>query len=149
MTPAQAGSLATTIAQTWPRISAVDIWEEELLPLDHGRAEEAYRRLRREAKHPPAIAEFLAAYRNLLGTAPPRDAGDYDCHSCQDWGWVTDTDHPRHGGYWAGREDRRPVLVTEAGPQQAECICGIVRPCACAVGQRAKEAHYGPRRHAA
>lgn len=137
----QAGSLATLIAQSWPRSAvAVDVWEEELAELDHARAEEAYRCMRRELKHAPAIADLLERYHRLAGSAPKADRTEPDCYSCHDSGWVTCTDHPNHRGHFRGREDRRPT--------GDECSCNIVRPCACATGKAAHAAHYGPRGHA-
>lgn len=146
MNTAQASALALKIAQTWTRGPSPDIWEEELAPLDHARAEEAYRQLRREAKHPPVIADLLERYNRLRGSAgAPTGPRDPDCFGCYDTGWVTCTDHPRHGGHWQGREDRRPVSPN--GP--AECMCNIVRPCRCGTGKAAEAAWYGNRRSAA
>lgn len=130
-----AEALALKIAQTWSRGPAPDIWQEILTPLHHNVAEEAYSRLRIEARHPPAIADFMDRYRGLLGSARSHDA-EPDCLACADLGWVTCNDHPHHGGHWTGREDRRPVMRTAEGPQPTECICSIVRPCRCESGQR-------------
>ena len=138
----QAGDIAVKIAQTWRSTTANDIWEEELAPLDFARAEEAYRNLRREARHAPTIADFLGAYRMLLGTI---DAGEIECSECGDSGWITCTEHPRHRGHWDGRENKRPVHVnSERQPDPSECECNIARPCRCAAG---KAAEAGWRRH--
>lgn len=129
-----AEKLALQIAQTWSKTAAPDIWAEELRPLNHAQAEEAYRRLRREVQHSPSIAEFMARYRSLTGTAgndTPK------CPACDDTGWITDTHHPHHGGHWEGREDRRPSVASDG-----ECQCNIVTPCGCREGQRAKSSHY-------
>ena len=140
-TPTWTTDLVVQIAQTWRNTASSDVWEEELAPLDRGRCEEAYRRLRRESRHTPTIADFLAQYRQLLGTVDPGPPGEWACVVCCDSGWVTCWDHPRHRGHWDGREHLRPVIPGNA----AECACNIVRPCSCASGKRAGESWRGHR----
>lgn len=133
--------LGVKITQTWRNAAPIDVWEEELEPLDRARCEEAYRRLRREATHPPTIAAFLLVYRQLLGTVDTKPAGEWECATCCDCGWVTCWDHPNHRGHWAGREHLRPVNAKDPG----ECVCNIVRPCSCAAGKQAAESWRGHR----
>lgn len=87
--------LAEKIYETWPRSNLpMHVWEEELTILDdldshaEGRAGTALRRLRRELRHPPTIAEFLEAYRSVqVNDASTRE----HCQACDSSGWV---DHP-------------------------------------------------------
>lgn len=163
-TPTWTTDLVVQIAQTWRNTASSDVWEEELTPLDRGRCEEAYRRLRRESRHTPTIADFLAQYRQLLGTVDPGPPGEWACVVCCDSGWVTCTEHPRHRGHWEGREHKRPIGSTRQQvpvldadgnptttmrwviqPDLAECVCNIVRPCGCAAGKQAGESWRGHR----
>jgi len=87
--PAEATDLAVRIGQTWPRSGiAPQVWEEELVELDHGRAGTAFVRLRRELRSAPSIAEFLTEYRAVDiadGGTRPRFA---DCATCGNAGVV-------------------------------------------------------------
>jgi hypothetical protein len=140
-TPTWTTDLVVQIAQTWRNTASSDVWEEELAPLDRGRCEEAYRRLRRESRHTPTIADFLAQYRQLLGTVDPGPPGEWACTVCCDSGWVTCTEHPRHRGHWEGREHLRPKVPNDPD----DCVCNIVRPCGCAAGKQAGESWRGHR----
>jgi len=134
MIPQDASTIAVKLSQAWPRSSiATDVWEEELAPLDRGRAEETVRQLRRTEEHAPSIARFLSAYRNLAGTAPI----EWICPTCNNDRWITDLLHPEHNGYWTekvneeGKPTRTmPVFKLKDGtPDPTECICNIMRPC--------------------
>jgi len=124
-----ADRIARKLATSWSRSSiSADSWADELLPLVAGPAEEAVRRLVRTAEHAPSIAQFHGTYRGLLGTVEAGDA----CPDCAGSGLVTDTNHPRH---WPGDRSSVPVLVLPDGPHPEECMCNVVRPCSCRIGQ--------------
>lgn len=135
MTPSEATQLATRILGSFTGPTLRD-WEEELEPLDAGRAGTAYARLRREHDHSRlSIAQFLAAYRALNTTdASTRPA---PCTACDDTGWVQVDD-----------------LVLNAGTDR-EYTNTQVEPCRCSEGhQRARSAVWTDRprtdsRHAA
>ncbi len=144
----EADALAEKLAHSWPR-SAVSAhsWAEELLELDKGRAEAAVRQLVRTAEHAPAIATFLAAYRNLASTAHP----EFECRHCANSGWVTDTNHPAH---WPGKHPQ-PDEIDESGrtirhpgdipkipdyyTRDDGCLCNVSRPCSCEHGKRVEQ----------
>lgn len=143
----EANSLADKLAHSWPRSSVtIKAWEEELLELDKGRAEEAARQLVRTAEHPPSIATFLSTYRNLAGSA----RYDFQCPKCCNTGWVTDTNHPAHwpgkhpapateeNGVWTQHPGDVPKVPDWYGPDDG-CCCNVVTPCACDNGQRARQ----------
>lgn len=125
----EANSLADKLAHSWPHSSVtVKAWEEELLELDKGRAEETARQLVRTAERPPSIATFLSAYRNLAGTS----RYDFKCPKCDNTGWVTDTNHPAH---WPGKQV--PKVPDWYSPGDG-CCCNVVTPCTCEHGTRAR-----------
>jgi len=117
----EAEDLAVKIAQTWPKGIAAHIWEEELLPLDTGRAGTAFVKLRREAKYPPTIADFLERY-NAIQTDP---ADRVECKYCDTSGWVDKIGY--HG----------PNCGTRTG-HACNCRNGV-EPCACPEGDRARQ----------
>ena len=125
----EADSIARKLATSWARSSiAQDSWADEIIDLQRGPAEEAARRLVRQAEHAPSIAQFHGIYRALLGSAP--DNGPL-CPDCLGSGLVTDTRHPQH---WPGRPGSVPVMRNEDGTATDECICNVVRACTCKAG---------------
>lgn len=86
MTPQQAIDLATRISQTWPRGIGANVWEEELLALEEGRAGTAFVKLRRTTKSAPSIAEFFEVYLSLH--TEDRSTRPDDCARCDNQGTV-------------------------------------------------------------
>lgn len=84
MTPTEATDLALRIAQTWPRGIATQVWEEELVELDAGRAGTALAKLRRSEKNAPTIAVFFEVYQTISTT--DRSTKPTDCDTCGNTG---------------------------------------------------------------
>jgi hypothetical protein len=85
MTRQEATDLATRINQTWPRGLATTVWEEELAPLDAGRAGTAIARLRR-TEQTLSIARFWTEYRTINTTDGSTRPHIADCNLCQNTG---------------------------------------------------------------
>lgn len=80
-----ATDLATRINQAFPRGLQTAVWEEELTPLDAGRAGTAIARLRRTETN-LTIARFWAEYRTINTTDASSRPQIADCNDCQNTG---------------------------------------------------------------
>jgi hypothetical protein len=128
MTPDAAYELAARIGATWPdrwNESRRAVWAEELEMLDEGTAGTALARLRRNERHCPSVADFIAACKALH--TPTNDPIDHCiCHGS---GWIYShfTSQDREGMMPNGQP--KPPLVYE-----------FVKPCPeCSDGQRLVE----------
>ncbi|MEM9513686.1 MAG: hypothetical protein AAGA42_02425 [Actinomycetota bacterium] len=108
MRPEEATMLAGKIGETWRYGPTKDVWREELLELDVGRANTAYVKLRRSETSAPTIALFFATYRALrTEDASTRE----DCPVCDDTGWV----------------DAAPSMLPDGRPVRGVAPCGSCR----------------------
>lgn len=139
MTRDEAAFLATGIAQYWPHGGiSTDVWERELVKLDHERAQKALSELKLSEDRSPSLARFYVRY-NAHAPLERR----IDCPHCDGGGWVPVTDDSRHS----------PRCETRGThPDDPEdCHCSAVRPCTCVAGEAvegswARIARHDPRK---
>lgn len=112
MTRNDASDLATRINQAWPRGLATAVWEEELTPLDAGRAGTAIARLRR-TETSLSIARFWTEYRTINTTDGSNRPQHPDCTKCENTGTAPITENVKCA------DGTFIELDTAAGP----CIC--------------------------
>lgn len=127
MTHSEARDLAVRIRETWTGGGpSVDVWIEELEPLDAGTAGTTLVRLRREEERAPSIAKFLATYRAL---ATPHNVDRPKCELCDCTGWVQ-TDDLLHGDPDNGGQVYSqvvPCLACEYGAQAKRVLPTILK----------------------
>lgn len=107
----------------------VDVWEDDLGPLDAGRAGTALARLRREHEHRwLSIAQFMNMYRAIHTDDP---SSVTVCGDCDNTGWV-----------------EAPNNVLEAGTDH-ERRYTAVKPCRCSTGSERERSTVWKARSAA
>lgn len=101
----------------------LDAWRDMMTDLDAGRAGTTYARFKVEhhGKN-PTPAQFMQLYRTVDTSEPTIER---NCPHCDNTGYVTDTDHPRH---WTGRPADRPQHTD---------------PCDCNVATWCPHCHHG------
>lgn len=116
MNRTEASDLATRISQTWPRGIGANVWEDELVDLEVGRAGTAFVKLRRTARSAPSIAEFFEMYSSLH--TEDRSTRPDDCPRCDNQGTVA------------------TMIRTDSGAE----VWGPVSACSCEWGRRKADA---------
>ena len=87
----KASALAQRLCETWPGSittrNILEVWADELEPLDEGTVGTVLVRLRRTETNRPSIAEFHAHYRNTATAANDPYPGSH-CEHCDGTGWL-------------------------------------------------------------
>lgn len=95
MDRSKASALAQRLCDTWPGSittrNILEVWTDELEPLDEGTVGTVLVRLRRTETNRPSIAEFHAHYRNTATAANDPYPGAH-CGTCDGNGWQFTTE---------------------------------------------------------